>query len=171
VKNIIVLSSFLCIAFGNANAQIFAERASQEQAFHKIYIYEKHSTKNVILDSIEVLNIYSEFTFFLSDKSKILYVVYSSIGTDPKNYFQGKTYFIDEYRLDENKKVLRLGQYLVKEAKHKELFKKGLRIAITDKGLQLSFVQGKISLLTFSFDELNLKNISKEISKVAILQK
>jgi hypothetical protein len=166
VKNIFVLSAFFWVAFSNANAQIFAERANQEQAFHKIYIYEKHPTESVIIDSIELLNIFSELSYFLSDSSQILYVVYSSIGTDPKTYFQGKTYFIDEYALDENKKILRSGQYWIEEDKHKSLFNKGLRVAVIDKGLQLSFTHGKFSLLVFSFDELNLKDISRELSKI-----
>lgn len=169
MKNIFVLSFFLCVAFSNANAQIFAERANQEQAFHKIYIYEKTPIKNVLLDSIEILNMFSEFSYFLSDNSQILYLLYSSIGTNPKNYVQGKTYFIDEYVLDKSKKMVRSGQYWIEEAKHKALFKKGLKVEISDKGLQLSFTQGKLSLLVYSFDELNLKDLSKELSKIAKL--
>lgn len=170
MKNIFSISFILSVWFSNAsNAQIFAERAINEGAYHKIFIIDKNPEKNVIIDSVEIAVLYSEISFFWSEKRQILYVAYSTIGTNPKTHFQGKSYFIDQYVFDENKKIVRCSQHFIEEENYKDLFRKGLILNITEKGIQLSFSQGKIALMVFSFDELNLNILLKDLSRIAKL--
>lgn len=144
--------------FVNANSQIVLDRAEQGEI---LYVYEKQGDKMLLLDSLTTLSIFSEYSYF--ENNKLIYLVWSATSED------GKVYYINTYVIGDEKKMNLTGQYWIEESKHKELFKKGLRVAVTDKGLQLSFTQGKFSLLVYAFDELNLKDISKELSKVAKL--
>lgn len=144
--------------FANANAQIILDRTEHGEL---LYVYEKQDGKILLLDSITTLNIFSEYSYFENDQ--LIYLVWSATSED------GKVYYINTYKIGNEKKINLTGQYWIEEAKHKSLFKKGLSVAITDKGLQLSFTHGKFSLFVFSFDELNLKNISKGLSKIAKL--
>jgi hypothetical protein len=143
--------------FVNANAQITLSRAEHGEV---LYIYEKQKNESTLIDSITTLSIFSEYSY--SENNKTIYLVWSAVTED------GKVYYLNTYSIGE-KKVSLKGQYWIDEAKHKELFKRGLRVAVTDEGLQLSFSQGKFALLVFSFDELNLKDLSKELSKIAKL--
>lgn len=149
--------STLSLMFVNANAQITLSRAEHGEV---LYIYEKQKNESTLIDSITTLSIFSEYSY--SENNKTIYLVWSAVTED------GKVYYLNTYSIGE-KKVSLKGQYWIDEAKHKELFKRGLRVAVTDEGLQLSFSQGKFALLVFSFDELNLKDLSKELSKIAKL--
>lgn len=149
--------SILSLMFVNTSAQITLSKAEHGEA---LYIYEKQKNESTLVGSIITLSIFSEYSY--SENNKTLYLVWSSVTEN------GKVYYLNTYAIGE-KKVSLKGQYWIEEAKHKELFKRGLRVAVTDEGLQLSFSQGKLALLIFSFDELNLKGLSKELSKVAKL--
>lgn len=153
------------MVFIKVNAQVSIERIDSA-TFFVLNIYEKQNNKSVILDSIILPTIFhTDYTYYCT-KDSLIYISCRAFGQPPEPSIQEFAYYIYAYKFDENKKVVLTGEYAIRGIEHKELFKKGLRIAVTDKGLQLSFTQGKFALLVFSFDELNLKTLSKELSKI-----
>jgi len=161
MKIVITISLLLTISI--AKSQIIAERASQETIGYKIYILEK----NTIIDSIQIPRLYSEFSFYLSDNTQVIYLVYSAIGSDPKTHYKGKTYYIDEYVFNRDKQMIRSCQYWIEQSKYENLFEKGFRLELTRKGLEISFDRGKIVQITLDYKELDFDKLHKELSKIS----
>lgn len=151
----IILILFLLV-FVDVNSQIVLDRLPQGEL---LYVYEKNDGKILLLDSIPLLNIFSEYSYCENDQ--LIYLVWSASSSE------GKVYYINTYTIGYEKEIELKGQYWIEETKHKKLFEKGLRISVNDKGLQLNFTQGKFSQMVFAFDGLELKEISKELSKIA----
>jgi hypothetical protein len=154
-----ILSLFILL-FVNAKTQIVLDRDTQKEI---LYIYEKQDNKMLLLDSLYTLNILSEYSY--SEKNGVIYMV-CSVTT-----MHGKTYYISTYALGEEKKLIFTGKCWMSESEYENLFRRGLSVVVNNKGIQLSFTSGKYSLIILSFDELNLKEVSRELSKIDELQK
>ncbi len=149
------ISFLFVLFFTKANCQIVLDRDEEKEV---LYIYENQDDKMLLRDSIVILNIFSEYSYV--ENNRLIYLVWSAMSE------YGKVYYINTYSLGSDGKINLGGQYWIEEEKHKRLFKKGLSVTVCNKGIQLSFKQGKIALVVLSFDDLDLKKLSKALSKV-----
>ena len=95
----IILILFLLV-FVDANSQIVLDRLPQGEL---LYVYEKNDGKILLLDSIPLLNIFSEYSYCENDQ--LIYLVWSASSSE------GKVYYINTYTIGYEKEIELKGQY------------------------------------------------------------